>query len=706
MIEEVPMRRKGFKTKVMAVVLSASMAMSVCPATAFAAPEEGEAVVEGEAIDADAEDVKEETAAAAEAAAAEEEADAEETIVEEETEEVLTEDAGAEEEVLDQQAAGEEEEYKYVYAPLTWAEYWASEDIYLSGSDLNASLSELDSRKEADKGAFDAISRATTNHGLHRGSYQCTAVAELRDGRKLAIAYYPDEKERTKVVLTDGTEFTYTVYKTGGQEQDTDVVDYTVTGLKYVPVKVAATDYEAFKAAYPGVVENGNLLQGGFTEGTLSGYTDYVADVTENTNGLKTAVKSGDGFTFTARETGADSGIEGTALKKAENINVVVRKVENEDPSSKDATIGTYGEFMRVDLTGAGYGALGAAMQAAEWTYYGDDSTFATPLRTFGTKFAADNWMHKSMGIQLGLTESLRCELPEGTDGTGYWKVTVYALGYKDYTFTFKADKNNVKGNAAETVDTTKLQAVVDKASKLKKEDYTAATWSDFEVELEEAKDMLANAKTQAAVNEAITHLEAAMEALVTSNGFPFNDVTGNSGWRYEAVKYVYENGIMNGINPTRRFAPDDTLTREMFATMIYRIAGSPAATYNGKFADVPDGNYFSVPISWANAKGIINGHSDTGLFGRGENIRREDLVTIMYRYAQMKGISTNARADLSKFGDAAEVSGYAVPAVQWAVANGIITGRSNTGLLDPSGNATRIEAAAIIQRFLQKFGK
>ena len=90
MIEEVPMRRKGFKTKVMAVVLSASMAMSVCPATAFAAPEEGEAVVEGEAIDADAEDVKEETAAAAEAAAAEKEADAEETIVEEETEEVLT----------------------------------------------------------------------------------------------------------------------------------------------------------------------------------------------------------------------------------------------------------------------------------------------------------------------------------------------------------------------------------------------------------------------------------------------------------------------------------------------------------------------------------------------------------------------------------------------------------------------------------------
>ena len=180
------MRRKGLKTKVMAAVLSASMAMSVCPATAFAAPEEGEAVVEEEAVDAGAEDVEEETTEAAEDAVVEEEADAEEAIEEEETEEVQTEDAEAEEaeeEVLDQQAAGEEEEYKYVYAPLTWAEYWASEGIYLSGSDLNASSSELDSRNEADKGAFDAISRATTNHGLHRGSYQCTAVAELRDGR-------------------------------------------------------------------------------------------------------------------------------------------------------------------------------------------------------------------------------------------------------------------------------------------------------------------------------------------------------------------------------------------------------------------------------------------------------------------------------------------------------------------------------------------
>ena len=99
-------------------------------------------------------------------------------------------------------------------------------------------------------------------------------------------------------------------------------------------------------------------------------------------------------------------------------------------------------------------------MQTVRWDYYGNDSTYTNKLATYGTKFAADNWMHKSMGVQLGLTKSLRCQLPEGTDGTGYWKVTVYALGYQDYTFEVQATSENIvsdnKGD--EKVDTTELQ--------------------------------------------------------------------------------------------------------------------------------------------------------------------------------------------------------------------------------------------------------
>lgn len=79
-------------------------------------------------------------------------------------------------------------------------------------------------------------------------------------------------------------------------------------------------------------------------------------------------------------------------------------------------------------------------MQAVKWTYYGDDSTYTKAVQSYGTKFAADNWMHKSMGIQLGLTDSLRCKLPEDSNGTGYWTVTVYALGYQDFTYNFKVE--------------------------------------------------------------------------------------------------------------------------------------------------------------------------------------------------------------------------------------------------------------------------
>lgn len=80
-------------------------------------------------------------------------------------------------------------------------------------------------------------------------------------------------------------------------------------------------------------------------------------------------------------------------------------------------------------------------MQAVKWTYYGNDNTRTNALATYGTKFEADNWMHSKQGIQLGLTDSVRCQLPKGTDGTGYWSLTIYALGYEDYTYDFEATK-------------------------------------------------------------------------------------------------------------------------------------------------------------------------------------------------------------------------------------------------------------------------
>ena len=128
--------------------------------------------------------------------------------------------------------------------------------------------------------------------------------------------------------------------------------------------------------------------------------------------------------------------------------------------------------------------------------------------------------MHKAMGIQLGLTDSLRCTLPEGTDGTGYWTITLTALGYNDVTYKFQATEENiVKASEDKTITTTELEAAIAKAEALKEADYTAESWASMQMELQEAKDELKNPKTQATVDEAVSHLNAAVEALVKAEG-------------------------------------------------------------------------------------------------------------------------------------------------------------------------------------------
>lgn len=393
--------------------------------------------------------------------------------------------------------------YTYVYAGLSWAEYWAAEGVQAAG---NASSSDAyDLRDEYDKGAFDTVTRATTNHGLHRGSFQCTAVIEAENGKEYKISYWKSEGKTTKAVLTDGSEITFnrgTITEADGTT--TKMTEYHVTGLKYVPVKVAKDDYEAFKAKYD-VVENGGTLSGGYSENKLSSYNGLEAEVTAATNGLKTATKNSDGsFSFSAKAAGTESGIKDQALKTAPSAADVGLTVQEGE--------GKYGEFLRVDMKGD-YGDLAANMQAVKWTYYGSDSTYKNALATYGTKFAADNWMHKSMGIQLGLTDSLRCTLPAGTDGTGYWTITVTALGYEDVTYQFQATEENI-AKANPVTDTSELEAAIEKAKGLNKELYTAKSWSNVESELEEAETELERKHTQEMVDEAAEHLNNAIASL------------------------------------------------------------------------------------------------------------------------------------------------------------------------------------------------
>ena len=493
-------------------ILSLAVAATSFP-TAVMATDLDSSIVADETEQSDEEEIAEVSdyeAAAGEVADAEEIA-AEDQNADEITEESVAENTEEEASGVDEFTAADDEteafadsdelqgEYQYVYAGLTWAEYWANEGVYAAGD--TTSSEEVDGHNELDKGAFDTVTRATTNHGLHRGSFQTETTIVAEDGSRYPIATWVD---RNTIKLTDGKTVGFkkgTITKADGTTVDMD--HYEVYGLKYVPVAVRTEDYAAFCQKY-NVVTNDGVLEGGYGEVQLSAYTATAA-VTADTNGLKYAVKNGDSFTFEARKTGADSGIKDQAQKTAANVT----------PTVKEAS-GSYGEFLRVDITGEGYGDLGANMQAVRWDYCGDDATGTKVLRSFGTKFAADNWMHKSMGIQLGLTDSLRCQLPEGTDGTGYWRLTVYALGYADYSFVVQATDANIVKPSEEPADTTALTKEVETAKALAENDYTKATWAAMQTELQEAEELLAREDaTQAEVDEALEHLKAAEAALV-----------------------------------------------------------------------------------------------------------------------------------------------------------------------------------------------
>ena len=393
----------------------------------------------------------------------------------------------------------------YAYANLSYNEYWANEGVYAAGND--SSSEEADAKGELDKGGFDAVSRATTNHGLHRGSFQQTAVitAETTDGQMVTYGVDHWAADGSKFYEANGTAHDYskgTITTSTRQGTVTATLkSYKITGIKYVPVAVDAADYQDFCKKYT-VVKNGQSVQGGYGEQNLTAYTG-VAAVDAATNGLKTVSKSGDAYTFSARQTGTGSGLLDQAqANDGTGVTTEVKKYS-----------GSYGEFLRVDLNGT-YGALGAAMQTVKWTYYGSDSTYTTPAATYGTKFAADNWMHKSNGIQLGLTNSVRCQLPEGTDGTGYWALTVYGLGTSDYTTRFQVTAENLPSTVAGITDEqkTELTNLIATAQELSAKN--PSNKAALDEHIAEAQAMLNNADaTQPEAAELIADLQGLIKA-------------------------------------------------------------------------------------------------------------------------------------------------------------------------------------------------
>ena len=176
-----------------------------------------------------------------------------------------------------------------------------------------------------------------------------------------------------------------------------------------------------------------------------------------------------------------------------------------------------------------------------------------------------------------------------------------------------------------------------------------------------------------------------------------FSDVSPRD-WFYKDVEYVYEKGIMDGIDK-HTFAPDANLTRGMLVTILYRIEGEPVTRGSTDFTDVEHGRWYTKAVAWAASKDIVNGYGG-GKFGPNDPVTREQLTTILYRYTAYKGESTAAfSGNLNRFKDAASVSNYAVDAANWAVGEGLVNGSGD--LFMPKSNATRAQVAAIIHRYL-----
>ena len=178
----------------------------------------------------------------------------------------------------------------------------------------------------------------------------------------------------------------------------------------------------------------------------------------------------------------------------------------------------------------------------------------------------------------------------------------------------------------------------------------------------------------------------------------PFSDVT-ESDWFYDAVTYAYENGLMDGVG-AGLFAPNSETTRAQLVTILYRLSGQPAPSGDSGFSDVETGTWYTDAVAWAAQNGIVNGVSDTQ-FVPGDDITREQLAVILYRYATYQGYDVSQRADLSGFVDAGTISTYAQEALSWANAQGLVLGFEDDSLR-PQGTATRAQIAAVLMRFCQ----
>lgn len=319
----------------------------------------------------------------------------------------------------------------------------------------------------------------------------------------------------------------------------------------------------------------------------------------------------------------------------------------------------------------------------------GDSKTF-TVKNTLGSDITVKvNNDSKTVGKNNG-TQSFTYTKPSSGGSSGG-----SSSGKTTYKVTTSAVNNggvNASPSSAEKGATITITLSPDKGYKLDK--LTVTDGSGKTVSTVKKSDTVYTFTMPAsAVKVGVSYVKA----TETPSETKFNDVSAND-WFASAVDYVTGKGMMNG-TADNTFSPKANTTRGMVVTVLYRLENQPS-TSAASFTDVASGAYYANAVAWANANGIVSGYG-SGKFGPNDKVTREQLAAILYRYAQYKKYDVSGANSLDGYTDAQSVSSYAVPALQWANAAGVVTGKSGSKL-DPKGNATRAEVAAMLMRFCE----
>lgn len=293
-------------------------------------------------------------------------------------------------------------------------------------------------------------------------------------------------------------------------------------------------------------------------------------------------------------------------------------------------------------------------------------------------------------GVAAGATETFSYTKPSSGGSSGG-----SSSGKTTYKVTTSAVNNggvNASPSSAEKGATITITLSPDKGYKLDK--LTVTDGSGKTVSTVKKSDTVYTFTMPAsAVKVGVSYVKA----TETPSKTKFNDVSAND-WFASAVDYVTGKGMMNG-TAANTFSPKANTTRGMVVTVLYRLENQPS-TSAASFTDVASGAYYANAVAWANANGIVSGYG-SGKFGPNDKVTREQLAAILYRYAQYKKYDVSGANSLDGYTDVQSVSSYAVPALQWANAAGVVTGKSGSKL-DPKGNATRAEVAAMLMRFCE----